>query len=131
MDLFEPTRTWADPEMAPLTITIPAEVPETAASSSDSEVTVVVVPPAPPLVLERMLINTQGDLGRSYTYPPFCVQYPMSQASLAEALLERVSTGLAVASDAKKAREAAVMNFMVVRMLETPDMVRYRRLYDL
>jgi hypothetical protein len=55
----------------------------------------------------------------------------MSQASLAEALLERVSTGLAVASDAKKAREAAVMNFMVVRMLETPDMVRYRRLYDL
>lgn len=54
IDLLEPTRTWADPEIAPLTITIPAEVPETAASSSDSEVTVVVVPPAPPLVLDRM-----------------------------------------------------------------------------
>lgn len=51
MDLFEPTRTWAEPEIAPLTITMPAEVPETAAVSSSTVVTVVVVPPAPPLVL--------------------------------------------------------------------------------
>lgn len=65
IDLFEPTRTWAAPEMAPLTITIPAEVPETAAVSSDSEVTVVAVPPAPPLVLDHILdFNTRGDTRR-------------------------------------------------------------------